>query len=141
PPLLKQPVYGQNQAPSANVAGANDRIVVGFIGVGAQGLNAHVRQIKTHATENNVALAAVCDIWPKRVDAAKELIGGDCQGYDHYQKLLERKDITGVVIATHDPMHATIAIDAPKPGKHASREKHMTPDLREALHADQPVKK
>src|SRR6266567_9322153 len=75
-PLLRTPVYGQNQAPSANVTGANNKIVVGFIGVGGQGFNAHVRQVKTHATENNVALAAVCDVWKKRVDDAKNFIGG-----------------------------------------------------------------
>src|SRR5215467_9378004 len=110
--LLKTPVYGQNQAPSAGVTGANNRIVVGFIGVGNQGYGAHVLQIKSHAAENNVALAAVCDLWPKRVNQAKEFIGGDCKGYDHYGKLLERKDIDAVVVATHDPMHATVSIDA-----------------------------
>ena len=31
---FKTPVYGQNQAPSANVNGANDKIVCGFVGVG-----------------------------------------------------------------------------------------------------------
>src|SRR6266702_7853655 len=97
-PLLKTPIYGQNTAPSAGVTGANDRIAVGFIGVGAQGFNAHVRQIKSHATENNVALAAVCDVWTKRVDRAKDFIGGKCSGYDHYPKLLEQEDINGVVI-------------------------------------------
>src|SRR5437764_1408473 len=91
--LLKTPVYGQNQAPSAGVAGANNKLVLGFIGVGQQGFNAHVRQIKGHASENNVALAAVCDVWSKRVEQAKEFIGGDCQGYNHHEKLLERKDI------------------------------------------------
>src|SRR6266567_8142456 len=98
-PLLRTPVYGQNQAPSANVTGANNKIVVGFIGVGGQGFNAHVRQIKGHATENNVGLAAVCDVWKKRVDDAKNFIGGDCQGFDDHNKLLARKDIDAVVIA------------------------------------------
>ncbi len=37
-PLLKTPVYGQAQAPSANVTGANNRIVMGYIGTGAQGM-------------------------------------------------------------------------------------------------------
>src|SRR5207245_6027581 len=36
--LLKTPIYGQNQAPSAGVTGANNRIAVGFIGVGGQGM-------------------------------------------------------------------------------------------------------
>src|SRR5262249_60707439 len=95
--VFKPRIYGQ--APSAGAAGANNRIVVGFIGVGGQGFNAHVRQVKSHATENNVALAAVCDVWGKRVKDAKEFIGGDCQGFDHHEKLLERKDIDAVVIA------------------------------------------
>src|SRR5262245_41932858 len=75
--LLKRPVYGQNQAPSAGVTGANNRIVIGFIGVGTQGYGAHVLQIKAHAAENNVALAAVCDVWSKRVEDVKNFIGGD----------------------------------------------------------------
>ena len=117
-PLLKTPIYGQNQAPSAGVTGANNRIGLGFIGVGNQGYGAHVIQIKAHATENNVALAAVCDVWTDRVAQVKTAIGGDCQGYDHYPKLLERKDIDAVVIATHDPMHARVSIDALNSGKH-----------------------
>jgi len=140
-PLLKTPIYGQNTAPSAGVTGANDRIAVGFIGVGAQGFNAHVRQIKSHATENNVALAAVCDVWTKRVTTAKEFIGGDCQGYDHYPKLLERKDIDAVVIATHDPMHARITMDALNAGKHVYVEKPLTRYLPEAFQVLDTVKK
>src|SRR5258708_5493335 len=140
-PLLKTPVYGQNQAPSTGVTGANSRIVVGFIGVGGQGFNAHVRQVKSHATENNVALAAVCDVWTKRVDLAKEFIGGDCQGFDHHEKLLERKDIDAVVIATHDPMHAPISIDALNAGKHVYVEKPMTRYLGEAFQVYDTVKK
>ena len=139
--LMKTPVYGQNQAPSAGVTGANNRIVVGFIGVGTQGYTAHVKQIKSHAAENNVALAAVCDIWGKRVDRAKEDIGGDCQGYDHYPRLLERKDIDGVVVATHDIMHARISMDALNAGKHVYVEKPMTRYLGEAFEVHDTVKK
>ncbi len=60
--MFKTPVYGQNQAPSTGrVLGANDRVVVGFVGVGGQGM-AHVRSMKEHAAENNVVLAAVADV-------------------------------------------------------------------------------
>src|SRR5438552_12580961 len=77
--LLRPTVYGQ--APSAGkVLGANDRIVVGFIGVGGQGMNAHVNIMKSHASENNVAMAAVCDVWPKRTGAAKDFIEKDNTG-------------------------------------------------------------
>ncbi|MDW8310155.1 MAG: twin-arginine translocation signal domain-containing protein, partial [Verrucomicrobiales bacterium] len=72
-PLLRRVAHGQ--APAAgNVLGANNRIVVGFIGVGGQGMNAHVRIMKANAQANNVALAAVCDVWDKRIRAAKEFI-------------------------------------------------------------------
>src|SRR5439155_26773022 len=69
--IFKTPVYGQSTAPSTGrVIGANDRIVVGYIGVGGQGM-AHVRHQKTHASENNIVQAAVCDVWQKRIQEAK----------------------------------------------------------------------
>src|SRR6266581_8692390 len=69
--LFKTPVYGQNTAPSTGrVIGANDRIVVGYIGCGGQGMR-HIRDQKTHASENNIVQAAVCDIWQKRIQEAK----------------------------------------------------------------------
>src|SRR5437899_7479309 len=139
--LLKTPVYGQNQAPSAGVTGANNRLVLGFMGVGNQGYGAHVLQIKAHASENNVALAAVCDVWTKRVTDVKDSIGEGCQGYDHYPKLLERKDIDGVVIATHDPMHARATMDSLNAGKHVYVEKPLTRYLGEAFEVHDTVKK
>src|SRR3954462_10896916 len=71
--LLKTTIYGQNQAPSAGVIGANNRIAVAYVGVGGQGM-AHVRSQKTHAAENNIVQAAVCDVYQKRLDAAREYI-------------------------------------------------------------------
>src|SRR5437016_168576 len=91
--LFKTPVYGQNQAPSTGkVIGANDRIVVAYIGVGNQGM-AHVRSQKENASANNVAQVAVCDLSKTRVGKAKDYIGGDVQTFDDHRKLLERKDI------------------------------------------------
>src|SRR5947208_3187204 len=67
--LIKTPVYGQSQAPSAGrVIGANDRIAVGYIGVGSQGMT-HVRFQKQNADANNIVQAAVCDVWQKRQPA------------------------------------------------------------------------
>ena len=139
--LIKTPVYGQNQAPSAGVTGANNRIVVGFIGVGGQGANAHVRQMKDHAAENNVAQAAVCDVWSKRIDSAKQIIGGDCEGFDDYRRLLERKDIDAVVVSTVDHWHTRCSVDAMEAGKHVYVEKPMTRYLGEAFQIYDTVKK
>ncbi len=130
--FLKTPVYGQNTAPSANVAGANNKITVGYIGVGGQGM-AHVRSMKGHSSKSNIEQVAVCDVWQKRVAGAKQFIGGRCEGYDDYRKLLDRKDIDTVCIATVDHWHARCSVDALNAGKHVYVEKPMTRYLGEAF--------
>lgn len=130
--LIKTPVYGQNQAPSANVGGANNRLAVGFIGVGGQGM-AHVRSMKSHAAQSNAVLASVCDVWTKRIEGAKAEIGGNVEGFDDYRRLLDRKDIDAVVISTVDHWHTPCSIDAMNAGKHVYVEKPMTRYLGEAF--------
>ena len=76
--IFKTPVYGQNTAPSTGrVIGANDRINVAYIGTGGQG-TAHIKHQKDHAAENNIAQVAVCDLYKKRLEAAREKIGSCC---------------------------------------------------------------
>jgi predicted dehydrogenase len=140
--LFKTSVYGQSQAPAAGrVIGANDRIVVGFVGVGGQGLNAHVNFAKKLLAENNLALAAVCDVSKTRVAQAKEVIGGDCAGFDDYRKLLERKDIDAIFCSTVDHWHTRVTVDALNAGKHVYVEKPMTRYLGEAFEIYDAVKK
>jgi predicted dehydrogenase len=138
--MFKTPVYGQNQAPSANVIGANDRIVVGHIGVGGMGTG-HVDSMKRHASENNIAQAAACDVFTKRVDNAKKIIGEKCEGFSDYRKLLERKDIDAVVVAAHDVWHGRCSTDALNAGKHVYCQKPMTRYLDEAFQIHDAVKK
>src|SRR5947208_6164246 len=92
--IIKTPVYGQSTSPSTGrVIGANDRIAVAYIGVGGQGM-AHVRHQKTHASENNIVQAAVCDVWQKRIQEAKAFIENEnsaakVETFDDYRKLLD----------------------------------------------------
>ncbi|HUR47621.1 MAG TPA: Gfo/Idh/MocA family oxidoreductase [Candidatus Saccharimonadales bacterium] len=140
--ILKTPVYGQNQAPSTGrVIGANDRIVVGYIGTGAQG-STHIRLEKANAQDNNIVQAAVCDLYKKRLDAARDMIGvSDSDTYTDHRKLLERKDIDAVVIATVDNWHAQCTLDALAAGKNVYCEKPMTRYLAEAFQVYDAVKK
>ncbi len=139
--LVKSTVYGQTTAPAAGrVIGANDRIVLGFVGVGGQGLNAHVRLCQKFAQQNNVALAAVCDVSKTRLEEAKRVIGSDCAGFEDYRKLLERKDVDVIFCSTVDHWHAPVSIDSLNAGKHVYVEKPMTRYLGEAFALHDTVK-
>jgi predicted dehydrogenase len=135
--LLQFPATGANRAPSINVKGANDRIVVGFIGVGGRGFGAHVRQMRQHAKANNIAQAAVCDASTHRIGVAKSFIEKNSDdkvtGYKDYRKLLERKDIDAVVVATVDHWHTPVSIQAMESGKEIYVEKPMSRYLDEAF--------
>jgi predicted dehydrogenase len=154
-PFLKTPVYGQSQAPSTGrVIGANDRIAVGIVGVGFGIGMDHFTGIQEKANENNVVVAAGCDVFNKRrawmkgevsipyANKGKPLANPlkDADIYTDYQKLLERKDIDAVLIATHDPLHAPIAIAAMQAGKHVYCEKPLARYLGDAFQIADTVK-
>ncbi len=140
--VLKAPVYGQTQAPApGRVLGANARINVAYVGTGKQGME-HVRLQKKFAQDNNIAQVAVCDLYQKHLDESKSFIGlRESNAFRDHRKLLERKDIDAVVIATVDNWHAQVAIDALEAGKHVFCEKPMTRYLGEAFDLYDTVKK
>jgi predicted dehydrogenase len=140
--LFKTPVYGQDQAPSTGrVLGANDRINVGYIGVGKQN-TLHITLQKKFAQENNIAQVAVCDVYQRHLDAARQRIGlSAADAFRDYRKLLERKDIDAIVAAPIDTWHAQVTIDSLEAGKHVFCEKPMTRYLREAFEVYDTVKK
>ena len=109
---------------------ANDRINLGYIGVGKQalGLLEDIGRCK-----ETVVLAA-CDVDQKKLEkfrAAADLnnkaknIQASVEAYKYYRELLLRKDIDAVVIATPDHWHAQIAVDAAKAGKDIYCEKPL----------------
>jgi predicted dehydrogenase len=139
--LLKTPVYGRNQAPSANVTGANNRIAVAVVGLGVGIGQNHFNGIHEKANENNTVMAAACDLFSDRRDLAKKAELKDADIYVDYRKIVDRKDIDAVVVATHDPWHAQIAIDCMESGKHVYCEKPLSRYLDEAFQIHDTVKK
>jgi predicted dehydrogenase len=140
-PLFRMPVYGQNQAPSANVAGANNRIQVAIVGVGFGIGQDHLKGIQAKANENNTVITAASDVFNKRRDFAKTNANlKDADVYTDYRKMLERKDIDGVLVATHDPLHAQVTMDALDSGRHVYCEKPLTRYLGEAFQVYDKVK-
>jgi predicted dehydrogenase len=134
PSILSSSAYGKAPAPGS-VLGANDRLVAGFIGVGGQGYNAHLRRgVVGQSDEQNVVGAAVCDVWQRNVDRAQEALNiSDSACYSDYRRLLDRDDIDVVFIGSVDHWHAKQAIDAMDAGKDVYLEKPMTRYLDEAF--------
>ena len=141
--FLRTPVYGQSAAPSANVLGANNKITLGFVGMGNQGLNNHVRKVLQFA-KDSTNIAAVCDVSKTRISDARKVVaegGGTADDYDDYRKLLERKDVDAIYCSTVDHWHATVTMDALNAGKHVYCEKPMSRYLGEAFEVYDTVKK
>src|SRR5216684_3836684 len=118
--------------------GANDRIRVGVIGCGGQGTG-HVHSLVKRSAEDNINVVAVSDVYQRRVTRAKDVCKGD--GYLDYRKLLERKDIDAVLIATPDHWHSKISIDAMESGKHVYCEKPLTHTVEQAIAVRNAVRK
>jgi len=106
---------------SMRVLGANDRIRLGVIGSGnrSRSLMGDVNKI------GNIQWVALSDIWDQRMREA-EALTGPVEKLKDYRKLLERKDIDGVIVGTFDHMHSRIAVDACRAGKDVYVEKPMT---------------
>lgn len=115
----------------ANILGANDRINVGVIGVGGRGTSVMKWAMEVGKTTQPAQIVAVCDVYRKRVNNAKQISQAEMTTLD-YRELLARKDIDAVVIATPDHWHAPMAIEAMRAGKDVYLEKPMTRTVEEA---------
>ncbi|MFN3420969.1 MAG: Gfo/Idh/MocA family oxidoreductase, partial [Armatimonadota bacterium] len=91
-------------AGSHRVIGANERIGVGVIGCGGQGMT-HIRTMQRLQKEGeNIAVVAVCDVYQKRLDRAAQI--ANAKPYRDYRKLLEDRDVDAVFIVTPEHWHA-----------------------------------
>ncbi len=113
--------------PAVRVAAANDRIGVAVIGCGGMGRN----DLTDFQRQPDVEIRAVCDVWRQNADKARGLAGGKPEVYGDYRRVLERKDVDAVVVATPDHWHPLIAIDACSAGKDVYVEKPVSHNVRE----------
>jgi predicted dehydrogenase len=109
-------------ASAARVKGANDRIRLGVIGSGQRG-----RYLMSCANQaGNIQWVAAADAWDVQRDRAEKEAGAPIDKYLDYRKVLDRKDVDAVIIATWDHVHCQMAVDACRAGKDLYLEKPLT---------------
>ena len=109
-------------ASAARVLGANDRLRLACIGTGGRG-----RYLMSRANDaGNLQWVAVCDAYDVQRERAQKVAGTPVEQYADYRRVLDRKDVDAVIVATWDNTHCQIAVDACKAGKDIYLEKPMT---------------
>lgn len=123
------------------VLGANDRINAGFVGCGGR-MNTHIDYVVKRAKEKgDIQAVAVCDIYDKRKQLARQRAGVDEKSVHHdFRELCARKDIDVIVIASPDHWHHAHAMAALKAGKDVYLEKPFTYTIDEAREIAEFVK-
>jgi predicted dehydrogenase len=107
--------------------GANDRVVVGLIGCGGRG-----RYVANYMREApGVEFAATADVYLPNAEKARQWAGSGATAYQDFRRLLERKDIDAVLIATPDHWHGGATVLACEAGKDVYVEKPLAHNIRE----------
>ena len=129
-----------------SVRGANEKIRLGFIGVGNRG----TQLLHGFMAQDDVDIVALCDVYEpylsrSHADISKSILdsigarapkmgetfSGQVAKYKDFRRVLERKDIDAVVIATPDHWHAVQTIMACQAGKDVYVEKPLAVTVHE----------
>lgn len=131
---------------ATRVLGANDRIRVGFVGVGNRGS----QLLHLFMGQPDVEVAALCDVYepyltrdrsqvhPRylrdlgdHIPRMGESLSSSVKRFRDYRRLLDAKDIDAVCIATPDHWHALQTVHAIEAGLDVYVEKPLTMTVRE----------
>src|SRR5271157_2811402 len=130
---LKQPILRRDVLTAAGtvfttslftgrVKGANDRIAVGFIGVGAMGSENLSYAMKVPEAQP----VAVCDVYRPHLDRAVEAAqkgGFQVKAVKDFREAIADRSIDAVCVSTPDHWHAYMTVEACKAGKDVYVEK------------------
>ncbi len=128
------------------VLGANDKIRVGFVGIGNRG----TKLLKSFMSFDDVEVAGLCDVYEPYVDRENsrvdkrimdeiggkvppmnEGLGRRVPRYTDFRDLLDQQDIDAVCIGTPDHWHALQTVMAIDAGKDVYVEKPLTVTVEE----------
>lgn len=115
----------------------SDRVTMGFIGLGQQGIN----DFRSFSSVPGVEIVAGCDVDSMKTERFKRTVetwqkskglAPRCDKYEQYEELLERKDIDAVEVCSPDHWHALMTIHACQAGKDVYVQKPLSFTITEA---------
>jgi predicted dehydrogenase len=118
---------------AANALGANDRVRIAMIGAGSRGQELLHQTLVTPGMQ----VVAIADVYTRRLDEAKQIIPG-VQTFADYRRVLDMKDIDGVMVASPLHIHARHFLDTVAAGKDLYAEKTLAwsiPEVEQCLQA------
>ena len=111
---------------TGNVKGANDRLAVGFIGMGKMGRS----NLNFAMKQENVVVPAVCDVFERNLNTAVEYTRDHsrkpAKAVKDFREILADKSIDAVCISTPDHWHVYMEVEACKAGKDVYVEKPVS---------------
>jgi predicted dehydrogenase len=148
-----------DQLPFAESLIAANVVRLGIIGAGNRGTSILQALGFNRPDEPNtdmhphlyIELAGVCDVYEEHAQRAINMSGDNrytetglklppAKRFNHYQDMLNDKEIDAVIIATPDHWHAQMVIEAVQAGKHIYCEKCLTRTLEETYNLYDVIK-
>ncbi len=102
-------------------ASPSETVVLGLIGCAGRGKSL----MSWFQTAPDARIAAVCDVYKPHREQALEIMEGKADAYEDFRRVLDRKDIDAVLIATPPHWHPLMTIMACEAGKDVYCEKPM----------------
>jgi predicted dehydrogenase len=116
---------------TGDIKGANDRINLGFIGLGMQGTS----NLNNALLASQAQVVAVCDCYQPALEKAAATVrakyGSDAKSVKDFREVLADRSIDAVCISSPDHWHAYMTVEACKAGKDVYVEKPACTRLEE----------
>ncbi|MGI6454834.1 MAG: Gfo/Idh/MocA family protein [bacterium] len=123
--------------PAINVSGANEKIHLGFIGLGGRGSH-HLSQFVQF---DDVEIVSLCDPYKPHIERNAERVGHKVQMTQDFRQVLDNPDVDAVVIASPDHWHAIQTILACQASKDVYVEKPLSRTIEEGRRLIEAVDK
>ena len=127
--VASAPLFVSARALGLDGPSANERVVVGVIGLGgrARGLTGHAILVP------EIRVAAVCDVFQPRIDSFLSTVGKEqkWKGYTDFREMIEKEKLDAVMVETTTHARAWIACHAMAAGADAYIEKPMSLTIEE----------